>query len=116
MLFGRNVHALNRLCSIVEIEKYIDRPVVTQIVVERVIEKEVPVRVEIIKEVIVEKEVPVYIEKVLTKEEIVYVDRIVEKPLVVEKEVIVEKVLHTLMLIHGHGKCTKCSSRYRILV
>ena len=40
-----------------KVETFIGRPVITPVIVERVIEKDVPVRVETIKEVIVEKEV-----------------------------------------------------------
>ena len=40
-----------------KIETFVDRPVVSVVTVERVVEKEVPVRIETIKEVIVEKEV-----------------------------------------------------------
>jgi len=77
-----------------KIETFIDRPVIQQVIVERVIEKEVPVRIETIREIVVEKEVPIYVDKVVTKEEIVYVDRIVEKHVFVDKEVPVYEVLH----------------------
>eukprot|EP00802_Teleaulax_amphioxeia_P006864 Tamp_06870.p1 GENE.Tamp_06870~~Tamp_06870.p1 ORF type:complete len:568 (-),score=103.84 Tamp_06870:778-2481(-) len=76
-----------------KVETFIDRPVITPVIVERVIEKDVPVRVETIKEVIVEKEVPVYVDRIIEKPEIVYVDRIVEKPTIIEKEIPIEKII-----------------------